>query len=232
MYWVIVIICICVVLFLIWASADVGSNIYLRTICRADCTEKIVALTFDDGPDELMTPRVLDVLKKHAVHATFFLVGKKISGNKELVRRMIEEGHLVANHTFSHKNRFPLASSENVDKELSECDEAILGVTGKRPLLFRPPFGVTNPIIAKAVLRKGYKTIGWSIRSFDTVENKGRDAVCNRIVKNLHPGAVILLHDRCKDADVLLSILIAEIQECGYTIVPLDKMLKINAYEN
>ena len=100
MYWIVAIIIIgAVSAFLVWASADVASNVYRNTLCRGRNDERVVALTFDDGPDEQMTPRVLDVLNERNIKATFFLVGEKVERHPELVRRMVAEGHIVANHT-------------------------------------------------------------------------------------------------------------------------------------
>lgn len=232
MYWLIAIPAIALTIFLVWASADVGSNVYLKAVCKKNTEEKVVALTFDDGPNERMTPLVLDVLKKHDIKATFFLIGNKADRHPEIVRRMVSEGHIVANHTFSHKGTFPLSSPASVRKELKDCNTAIEKIIGKKPRLFRPPFGVTNPIIGKEVVASGMLTVGWSIRSLDTLEKRERKEVCDRIMAKLHPGAIILLHDRCKDSDILLEALITSIIEHGYSFISIDKILKDNVYEN
>ena len=231
MYWIIFIAIACL-LFLIWASADIASGIYLKAICKGNTTDKIVSLTFDDGPDSDMTPRVLDVLKQNDITATFFLIGNRVKTNPEIVSRMYKEGHLVANHTYSHLSTFPLSSSSRVKQEIENTNEAIYSVVGKVPHLFRPPFGVTNPIIGKVVKQKGLTTIGWSIRSLDTISKRSRNEVCEKVVGALHPGAIILLHDVCQDTDILLKQLIPMILEQGYRIVPLNKLLSIDCYEN
>ena len=231
MYWIIFIAIACL-LFLIWASADIASGIYLKAICKGNTTDKIVSLTFDDGPDSNMTPRVLDILKQNDITATFFLIGNRVKTNPEIVSRMYKEGHLVANHTYSHLSTFPLSSSSRVKQEIENTNEAIYSVVGKVPHLFRPPFGVTNPIIGKVVKQKGLTTIGWSIRSLDTISKRSRNEVCEKVVGALHPGAIILLHDVCQDTDILLKQLIPMILEQGYRIVPLNKLLSIDCYEN
>lgn len=217
---------------MVWASADVGSNIYLKTICKADVKDKVVALTFDDGPDEVMTEKVLDVLKKHNIQATFFLVGSKVLQYPDIVKRIFAEGHIVANHTYSHSGKFPLLSTQKVKNELTQCAEAIQKTIGKKPKLFRPPFGVTNPNIGKAVKSLDFKTIGWSIRSLDTVEGKTREEIAQRVQKKLHPGAIVLLHDRCAEADVLLENIIESALKNGYGFASLDKMINLQVYEN
>lgn len=232
MYWAVGIAVAALLGFLAWASADVGSGVYLRTLCRGKTGRPVVALTFDDGPDPEMTPKVLAVLERYGVKATFFLVGRNVVRYPELARRIVEEGHVVGSHTFSHSVAFPLQRFGKVLHEIREAEEAILTETGRRPLLFRPPFGVTNPIIGKAVRRAGLQGIGWSIRSLDTFEGRDRQAVNRRIRRRLHDGAVILLHDRCRDADLLLEAVIGEIRASGREIVPLDELFEIKCYEN
>lgn len=232
MYWVIIILAIALTLFLVWASADVGSNVYLKSVCKGAVKDKVVTLTFDDGPDELMTPKVLDVLKRYDIKAVFFLIGEKVDKNPDIVRRIVEEGHIVANHTYSHSGLFPLSGKGKVMLELQKCGESIKNAIGRYPLLFRPPFGVTNPIIGRAVNAQGLKTIGWSIRSLDTVDGKTRTEILRKVEAKLHPGAIILLHDRCAKSDELLESIIESALNRNYSFIPLDKMLKIDVYEN
>ncbi len=232
MCWLIVIAIVIFMLFMFWASADIGSNIYLRALCRSKTSEKIVALTFDDGPHAEMTPRVLDLLKKNDVKATFFLIGRNAEQSPELVRRMVDEGHIVANHTFSHQGVFPLSSAATVADELRRCNDTLYNIIGRRPKLFRPPFGVTNPIIGGVVNDMKFRTIGWSIRSLDTVESRSRTSVCRKVLNSLRPGAVILLHDRCANSPELLEMLISGIRNKGYRVVPITEMFNIDAYES
>jgi peptidoglycan/xylan/chitin deacetylase (PgdA/CDA1 family) len=179
-----------------------------------------------------MTDAVLSVLEEEGVKATFFLIGSKIKEQEQLVRRIVEGGHIVANHSWRHNGTFPLASAKKVGQELDWTVAEIERVTGKKPKLFRPPFGVTNPIIGRVSQSKGLVTIGWNVRSLDTVSSTPRKNVLQRIMNGIVPGSVILLHDRCEGADALLRDLIAELNKADYKIVPLDKLLDIQAYEN
>lgn len=226
MYWLITIATIIVLAFFVRASADIGSGIYLKSFCRKSTTEKILSLTFDDGPDEIMTPKVLDVLKQYNIKATFFLIGEKVLQHPQIVERIISEGHIVGNHTHSHKTTFPLSCAKMVDEELQNCSNAIAEVSSRQPKLFRPPFGVTNPIIGCIVRQKGLDSVGWSIRSLDTISRRSREEVCLGVVKQLHPGAVILLHDRCNDADILLRMLIPKIIEKKYKFTTIDNLIQ------
>jgi len=212
-------------IFLIYASYSIRSGIYLKALCRNEKKGKVVALTFDDGPDKEQTPKVLDILKEYDIKTTFFYIGSKIKGNESILLRMKEEGHLIGNHTFNHFFSFPLYTSQRMGRELSDCEKAIEEVTGERTILFRPPFGITNPTIAKVVRTTGYLTIGWSIRSLDTC--KKENTVLKRIKRGLKPGAVILLHDPLPQSDSLLRKVLDLLKENDYTIERIDKLFDI-----
>jgi peptidoglycan/xylan/chitin deacetylase (PgdA/CDA1 family) len=214
--------------FLAWASADIGSGVYVKALCRARTGRRAVALTFDDGPHPERTPRILDILKKHGVQATFFVIGKRAAAHPEIVRRIVAEGHLVGNHTFRHSPRFPLGGSSSmareIAREIERCDEALEKITGARPKLFRPPFGVTNPNIARALRRSKHTVAGWSIRSLDTVARRPREKVLERVSLRLHPGAVILLHDDREGGDRLLEMILNHLERNDYKVERFDKL--------
>lgn len=213
-----------VIVFFVYASCNIRSNIYLKVFCRKQTTEKIVAVTFDDGPDCIQTPKVLQVLKEQQVPACFFCIGHKIEDNEQLVRQIVNEGHLIGNHSFYHANTFPLYSLSRMKKELQACQFALEQVTSQKIKLFRPPFGVTNPTIAKVVRILGYTPIGWNIRTFDT-QKPSKEKVLRHLRSKLRPGSIILLHDRMPDSDLLLVEILNVIKESGYTVVRIDKML-------
>ncbi len=203
----------------VYASANIRSGIYIKTRSVLPFSEeKTVALTFDDGIHPEHTSRVLDILKKHDLRATFFLIGSRAELYPDIVRRMIAEGHQIGNHTYSHKSYFPILSPKKINEELDKTDQVLTAITGKRVIYFRPPFGVTNPTLAKVVKRRNYQTIGWSIRSLDTMEDP-IDVTVKRIMDKLHPGAVILLHDDRKNAPELLDELLKRMIEQNYRIV-------------
>ena len=244
---VIAILCILAILlsitvFMVWASANIRSGVYVRAFCREKTDRKVVYLTFDDGPHPPETERVLDVLRERGARATFFLIGSKVSGNEAVLRRMLEEGHALGLHTYSHAGTFPLLSFDKMLADVNEGKRAVESVAGKKISLFRPPFGVTNPTIAKVIRTLGLQTAGWDVRSFDTMfcktsehsckqsgyscmqsehscKQSGHDwyvPVVERIMKQVRPGSVILLHDRLDGASELLSLLLDGLAASGY----------------
>lgn len=215
---------------LVRGSASVRVSWYLRMRCRARGAERRVALTFDDGPDPQRTPAVLDLLARQGVRATFFVVGARAEAHPELVRRMVAEGHVVGNHSYTHSWRFPLRSLGRTVEELRRTGEVLHRITGRQPRLFRPPFGVTNPTIARAVRRLGLDPVGWSIRSLDTM-GQSPERVAARILRRLHPGAVILLHDRCAGSERLVGLLVEGLRSRGLEPVTLPELFDIEAYE-
>ncbi|MEI7463607.1 MAG: polysaccharide deacetylase family protein [Candidatus Taylorbacteria bacterium] len=205
------------------------TNFHHPVTCRGNMDEKSVAISFDDGPHPAYTPAILDILQKHQVKATFFCIGKNISNNRALLKRMDEQGHLIGNHSFSHSKWFGFFSSRRIRAELVETDNLIQGVIGKTPAFFRPPFGVVNPMVSKALKKMHWQTVCWTIRTFDTMENEPRK-ISRKILKQLKPGAIILLHDFTPFSQHHLEELILSIQNAGYTIVPMDYVLNLPAY--
>jgi len=195
--------------------------VYIKALCRSKRKDKVVALTFDDGPDK-QTEKILDLLKEYNVKACFFCIGSKVEENKNLLKRIKDEGHLIGNHSFSHLFSFPLHSVKWLKQDLQACEQQIEEVTQEKVRLFRPPFGVTNPLIAKAVKSFNYITIGWSIRSLDTC--KSVEKAFARIKQKLKPGAVILLHDPLPASDILLRELLDYLNKNEYKIERVDKL--------
>jgi peptidoglycan/xylan/chitin deacetylase (PgdA/CDA1 family) len=207
-----------------WASFSIGAGVWVGAWCRACTTRKVVALTFDDGPHPDGTPKVLDVLAKHGVKAAFFVTGERAGAHPEIVRRMAEDGHLVGNHTYSHSGRFPFLGRRKMREEMLRCDEVVEKATGTRPTLFRPPFGVTNPPLAKVVREGGYTVAGWSVRSLDTIARWPREKVLDRIRCRMQPGSVVLLHDDRPQSDALLEMILTHLEKTGYEVERFDKL--------
>lgn len=230
MAWVVTVLVLGVVGALVWASASIRSGVYLKALCEARGEERKVALTFDDGPDEEMTPRLIELLRCYKAKATFFVVGDKARQHPELVQRLVAEGHTLGNHTLHHSPFSPLCTSQHYYEELFWGRDVVARLTGRRMKLYRPPFGVTNPPIARAVKALGLTTVGWSVRSLDTTR-LGEERVLRRIEKGLKPGAVILLHDGLPQSDRLLEKVLQLLEIENYKAVTVDELFAIDAYE-
>lgn len=171
-------------------SRLLGANI-LRLPASA---EHGVALTFDDGPDPDVTPRVLDLLDRHQARATFFVVGRKVEAHPALAREIQARGHLVENHTYRHGNGFAFLGPRGMQREIEAAQEAIEGATGRRPTLFRAPAGIRNPWLDLVLARTSLSLVSWTRRGFDTVtRDPGR--VAGRLIHGLRAGDILLLHD-------------------------------------
>ena len=201
---------------LFYASYSIKSQVYVRALCRVKTQEKVVYLTFDDAPDEVQTPKVLDVLKRNNIKAAFFCIGSRVAGCEPIVKRIADDGHLTGNHSFSHKNSFPLLGRRKMVEDIERCQSELRRATGSDTQFFRPPFGVTNPHVAYAVRKLNLKVIGWSIRTYDT-NQPPVEKVLRRIRRQLKSGSIILLHDGISDSETLLQAVIDTIRSEGYS---------------
>ena len=162
-----------------------------------DTREKVLYLTFDAGYENGCTEQVLDTLKKHQVSAAFFLVGNYIERNADLVRRMVEEGHIVGNHTMHHYDMSKLSQKETFSRELTDLEELFRQTTGKElPKFYRPPQGVYSQENLKMAKELGYKTVFWSLAYVDWLNDKQptREEAFRKLLPRTHNGAVVLLH--------------------------------------
>lgn len=190
--------------------------------------KKVVALTFDDGPDQHFTPKILDVLKKHHVKATFFLMGTRLAKHPQVAKRMVREGHAIGNHTFWHPNLVKTGMN-NMTWELKRTNKLIKSTTGVQTRWFRAPYGILNEKLILKLGNMGYKGIGWSI---DTEDWKGlpADKITAHVVNDVHPGAIILMHNAghwtqdlsgtVKSLDQIIPLL----KKHGYRFVTIPEM--------
>jgi peptidoglycan-N-acetylglucosamine deacetylase len=212
-------------------SSFIWSGYHVKAYCNNPLeTAKNIAITFDDGPHPI-TLNILEILRQHNVKATFFCIGKNIETYPEIFRQIIADGHIVGNHSFSHSKFFDFLRKDGVIRELLATDAVIERISGKRTQFFRPPYGVTNPSIRRALSVTKHKVIGWNIRSLDGVI-KNEDVIFNRIVKRISPGGIVLLHDTSMPSVRVLERLLVTLREKNYNVVPLEQLLNINAYEN
>ncbi len=229
--WVFVALC------LVWfhiafiGSSAISLNYHVKAYCGNDAeTKKIISITFDDGPNAFTEP-VLDVLKDFQAPAAFFCIGRHIEQKPALFKRMVDEGHIVGNHSYSHSPMFDFFRQARVKEEIELTDRMIKTITGKRVRLFRPPYGVTTPSIRRALAETMHHVVGWNIRSYDTVI-KNEEKLLNRIKARIRPGGIILLHDSSERTVRVLKQLLLFLQEQDYTVVSLEQLLNIRAYED
>jgi peptidoglycan/xylan/chitin deacetylase (PgdA/CDA1 family) len=208
---------------LIGSSFIISSGVYVTTICKGNKNKNEIAITFDDGPGE-QTKKILNLLDQHKAKATFFLTGRNADLHKDMVSEIAQKQHSIGNHTYSHKSWFPLIGTNKINEELNKTQNTIASVTGYKPIYFRPPYGITNPFIARALKKFNFKTIGWSIRSLDTVI-KDPEKIIKRILKKIGPGAIILMHDDTINAVYVLEKLLIYCQQNNLKAVNLDELL-------
>lgn len=217
-----------------FGTTQIGSHFYMPTHFKGKSTVKQVALTFDDGilePEQ--TQQILEILEHYQVQATFFCIGKNIQTKEQqaVLKQLHKAGHWIGNHSFSHANLFDFYSSQRVVEEIKATDALIYSLIGEQPLFFRPPYGITTPNIAKALKQLPHQTIGWSLRSLDTVIKK-EQALLQRLKKQLHAGAIILMHDHVKSLPTVLPLFLDYLLSEGYQVVGLDELLELPAYNN
>ena len=192
-----------------------------------DTSQKVLYLTFDAGYENGCTEKILDTLKKHQVTAAFFLVGNYIEKNADLVRRMADEGHIVANHTMHHYDMSKIADKAAFTKELQDLEGLYKQTTGKEmPKYYRPPQGIYSEDNLRMAKELGYKTVFWSLAYVDWNNDSQptKDQAFSKLLPRTHNGAVILLHSTSQTNAVILDELIAKWKEMGYSFHSLDAL--------
>lgn len=213
-----------------YGSFTVKANFFLTLFNKGNNLSKHIALTFDDGPAP-SSEQVLDLLKKYNVKATFFLIGNRVEQYPDIVKRMVAEGHVLGNHTYNHAKAMGFYSVDKIEEELNKTIDVVDHKVGVKMNLFRPPFGVTSPSIAKVVKHLQLHAIGWSVRSFDTTKKSVKDIIQD-IKKRLKGGDVLLFHDDRLKVQEVLEHLIPSLIEQQYEFVTVDKLFNIEAYQH
>jgi peptidoglycan-N-acetylmuramic acid deacetylase len=189
--------------------------------------EKELYLTFDNGYENGYTPKILDVLKEKQVPAAFFVTGHYIKDKPELVKRIAEEGHLVGNHSWSHPDMSTLGK-ERIADELEKVRAGVEALTGQKEMRYlRPPRGIFSERVLAECSRLGYVSVFWSVayKDWDTSSQRGAQYAYDKVMEQLHPGAVILLHSVSKDNTEALGRIIDEARSRGYTFKSLDQLV-------
>lgn len=212
------------------------SNLLGQTYWHGHTQEKLIALTFDDGPNEPYSGRVLDILQREHVHATFFLIGANVRRSPETVGRIVREGHVVGNHSDSHPLRFALERTARIRKEIDVAEESIHAAGGIYPSLFRPPQGLRSPWLLSVVEDDSLVAVTWDDAPWDWDPWPAPELV-RRTLAQAHPGAIILLHDGMnltRDADQsetvkALPAIIDSLRARGYRFVTVPELIGVRS---
>ena len=209
-------------------SQTLGAN--MLRLPDAAIRRREIALTFDDGPDPEITPKVLDLLDRHQAKASFFCVGDKATAHPDVVREIVRRGHSVENHSLRHSGFFGFLFLGGLRKEIGAAQSAIAAVAGRPPAFFRSPMGIRNPFLDPVIAQLGLTYISWTRRGFDTIA-RNPQAVLQRLIRGLAAGDILLLHDRRTgpaDPPVLevLPVLLQNIAAAGLKPVSLPMAMR------
>lgn len=195
------------------------------TVNRVAVPDKVVALTFDDGPHGTLTPRVLDILRSNNVKGTFFMQGCNVAAHPQVVRRMVSEGHEVGNHTWNHIY-LSKVSREKAEEQLQRTNDAIRNACGVIPVVMRPPGGYTNAGVASwARQRFGFTTIMWDVDTNDW-RKPGPSVVAARAVNGAKPGSIILVHDIHASTVAAIDAIVKGLKKRGYELVTVSELMR------
>ena len=212
-------------------SAEKGRKYYEEVghiVWEIQTNEKVVALTFDDGPHPKYTGQILDLLNQYGAKATFFLVGEHAEKNPQVVYRMYGDGHEIANHTYTH----PFTKSvPKIMKEIKQTNDTLFSITGYSPNLFRPVEGQYTDQLVDEVVKEGYKIVMWSWHQ-DTEDWKdpGVNKIVNKVLNGIEEGNIVLFHDGGGNREQTvkaLEIILPELKKQGYKFITVTEMLKL-----
>ena len=204
------------------AARVIAGKGMMRLVESSVKEKPMVALTFDDGPSRKYTPELLDGLKEKGIHATFFLMGKNIEGNEELVKRIQEEGHLIGNHTYNHVQLNKI-SSALAKQEIEKTSNEIYKITGEYPTYLRPPFGAWRKDLEFSVTMF---PVFWDVDTLDW-ESKNVTSVLHIVENNVEDGSIILMHDGYETSVEAALKVVDMLTEKGYEFVTVDELMVV-----
>ena len=208
-------------------NADINELKQYNAYYAEDTDEKVLYLTFDAGYENGNTPAILDALKKHGAPAAFFVVGNFIEDEPELVKKMVEEGHIVGNHTMTHPDMSAISTQESFQEELAGVEKLYEDLTGEPMTRFyRPPRGVYSISNLAMADNLGYATFFWSLAYVDWNQEQqpSREEAFSKLLPRVHPGAIVLLHSTSSTNAEILDELLTKWEEMGYSFAPLTQL--------
>lgn len=208
-------------------NADINELKQYNAYYAEDTDEKVLYLTFDAGYENGNTPAILDALKKHGAPAAFFVVGNFIEDEPELVKRMVEEGHIVGNHTMTHPDMSAISTQQSFQEELAGVEKLYEDLTGEPMTRFyRPPRGVYSISNLAMADNLGYATFFWSLAYVDWNQEQqpSREEAFSKLLPRVHPGAIVLLHSTSSTNAEILDELLTKWEEMGYSFAPLTQL--------
>lgn len=196
--------------------------------------QKVIALTFDDGPNPRYTPQILNLLEKYHAKATFFVTGYRVNKYPEIVKREVLEGHIVGNHTYNHPN-IARSSPDKISGELAKSEKLIYSITKQKPQFFRPPYGYYDERVVYTAKQSGYTVVLWSFEQ-DTLDWKkpGVRKIVKKVVSNVRNGDIILFHDHIQNRSQTVQALkqiLPTLQKRGYKFVTVSELIQIKDLE-
>lgn len=200
-------------------------------IWQGDAGGRGIALTFDDGPHPVTTPKILELLAREDLKATFFVLGNKADAHPEVVREIARAGHGLGVHGYTHYRLYSLLPPRAVEEDIKRAQEAVERAAGVKTRLFRPPVGQVSPRTADGARRAGVEIVVWSVRGLDGLKNADPERIVARVERGLRPGAIVLLHDAAERDDHVpasleaLPKIIAAIRARKLDVVPLQALI-------
>jgi peptidoglycan-N-acetylglucosamine deacetylase len=207
-------------------TVSIRMQFYAPAVCRGETGTMRVALTFDDGPDPEATPKLLDLLGREKIPATFFCIGKNVDAHPQIAARIAAEGHLLENHTYRHPWWISCLLGRGLSDEMTRTQEAIQKAAGITPRYMRSPVGLTSPFFPRVLRRLGLTLVGWDVRTFDTAGSTPE--VIDRISRNTRDGSIILLHDGGSSPQRIVEIVsaaITDLRSRGFGFERLDRLI-------
>lgn len=207
-------------------------------IGRLKTARKVVAITFDDGPHKIYTREILEILKQNNIRATFFVVGKNVQSKEcsDVIKTAYANGNVISNHTYAHASLAKLArrsANDEIEAELVRTNKIVFGLINKEPALFRFPYGDCSPKSAKVVSDLGFTAVAWSDMTNDYDSYMTAEKIANDIIRYVHPGAIIGLHDGVNNSErtvKALPIIINTLRNEGYEFLTIPELLNVAAY--